>query len=1319
MSNKFIVKVKRIVSSVLAISVLSTAIPMDLAMADEIPQKYPYTLFAASSDEGAISVNASNFCVNGNIATNGTITTEGNMNINGSIGENASESMIYIFEKIDSEFFSSDNVDEHIGEYFLDETNVNINTPTSTTGTVVCTGDININAAFMAFEDVSLNGNVTNMNNSVLFARYGDINIGSQNVNLSGLVYAPFGEVKITAQNLSLNNVVVIADKITFDSPNVNANYSADMASFVGIESGENECLRVDTKNMIHLYGDYYQTGEGFHNLSGILAKPDDVNSFTCTVFDKNGSVIYKKPISPKFHWSSDEIGMLYGDNTVELTVTYYDGEQYTKAIHIACDLFGLSDYISVDEGDDDGDGLNNYLESYFKTDKDNPDTDGDGLSDNVEVYLLSTDPLNWDTDGDGISDADEDADLDGLTNIEEIRIGSSPIDIDSDNDGLKDGEEVFYSTSCNNVDTDGDGISDYDEVYFGTNPLRYDDVNGEFTKSFTATEFCDEYDKAVVPTIELTGNYGSLSSFKMEMRSNDIFINPGVAGYIGNAYSFTVDGSFERAKLTFALNYDYIDNADSEEFEPTIYYLNEETMQLEEVENQMRNDSEVTAELLHFSTYVVLNKREFLSRWNTSFSISEEDFYGGMLGTSYTHKDVLFLIDRSGSMNSSDTNNIKSHVMDDFVDSINSLDRIAVMGFNSSTQNYTSFTSSKDDIFDALNMLSRAGNSGGTNIGVALKNAKNMFSSSNDSANKCIFLITDGDSSDSPSDDFLKELKSQGIRVFTVGLGRLSTRATNELKRISNLTNGQYYYAQQSNSLDSILIEFKSEITVNKDSNQDGIEDYYEYLMSTGEVTTTTNCEIFYGLYDEIMSRGSDFDDDGLKNGDEISVVFIGGVPKVKVKTNPIFNDTDGDDYLDGEEIVMGTNPLAPEDIFILTDLNKVGLKLQADIASDDYINSNFLVMLGERFVDVYLCGGKFNIQEMYRSAMIDYISYYNNMTYGMDCENGTPDEIKALSAALSEMQGCLGLGKHSIDKEYLETINFINTSRKEFNQFRNTKAFKLGINGSRTYYKKWVKQYRARLKTDRNLEKILVKQKAINNAFRGFSMASTILCYASYTVDDALDGITLYVNACNAEQLSGYFRKLSASHHEDVANVAQALAFQLENSWAIVGNTIMDCGLDIFEAYASLKFYDALFGAGFPGIVVGMVLIAFGGIVGDQCSIRLQNTINSNIASEINLVNSTSSMDTHYGHNEDQETIVAVSVDYPREYSDNVLFVILAKCFTERKYLEFVKNGKWFIYKTDQSESLAKNNITQYNNIISKYYNYYIPLDVQLNVS
>lgn len=43
--------------------------------------------------------------------------------------------------------------------------------------------------------------------------------------NLNGLVYAPFGKVDIKAQNLNLNNVIIIADSITINCPNVNANY--------------------------------------------------------------------------------------------------------------------------------------------------------------------------------------------------------------------------------------------------------------------------------------------------------------------------------------------------------------------------------------------------------------------------------------------------------------------------------------------------------------------------------------------------------------------------------------------------------------------------------------------------------------------------------------------------------------------------------------------------------------------------------------------------------------------------------------------------------------------------------------------------------------------------------------------------------------------------------------------------------------------------------------------------------------------------------------------------------------------------------------
>ena len=194
-------------------------------------------MFAASGDEGAITVNAGNFCVNGNVATNGTIVSSGNMNINGIRAEKVDESMIFIFDKIDNRYFSASNVEEHDEDYTLDELNININVPTEVQGEATFTGNININSALKALEDVNLYGEVKNTNDSVIFSKYGNIVIDSQNVNLNGLVYAPFGNVTISAQNLNLNNVVIIAESIVLTCPNVNANNSSDASSFVGSTS--------------------------------------------------------------------------------------------------------------------------------------------------------------------------------------------------------------------------------------------------------------------------------------------------------------------------------------------------------------------------------------------------------------------------------------------------------------------------------------------------------------------------------------------------------------------------------------------------------------------------------------------------------------------------------------------------------------------------------------------------------------------------------------------------------------------------------------------------------------------------------------------------------------------------------------------------------------------------------------------------------------------------------------------------------------------------------------------------------------------------
>ncbi len=89
--------------------------------------------------------------------------------------------------------------------------------------------------------------------------------------------------------------------------------------------------------------------------------------------------------------------------------------------------------------GDRDGDGLSDQQELVIGTNPDNPDTDGDGLLDGEEVLLYGTNPLVRDTDNDGLSDFDE------------VRV---------------------YGTDPRNPDTDGDGCSDGLEVAIGTNPL-------------------------------------------------------------------------------------------------------------------------------------------------------------------------------------------------------------------------------------------------------------------------------------------------------------------------------------------------------------------------------------------------------------------------------------------------------------------------------------------------------------------------------------------------------------------------------------------------------------------------------------------------------------------------------------------------------------------------------------------------------------------------------------------------------------------------------------------------------------------------------
>lgn len=141
-------------------------------------------------------------------------------------------------------------------------------------------------------------------------------------------------------------------------------------------------------------------------------------------------------------------------------------------------------------DSDTDDDGLIDGLEGTLKLDSNhthynNPDTDGDGLGDMQEL-LLGSDPRHTDSDRDMVTDGEEyfkygtsvfnpDQDFDGLTDGEELFwFHTNPFSADSDGDRIGDWMELMvYFTDPMDEDTDNDRLGDYEEIFiYLTNPF-------------------------------------------------------------------------------------------------------------------------------------------------------------------------------------------------------------------------------------------------------------------------------------------------------------------------------------------------------------------------------------------------------------------------------------------------------------------------------------------------------------------------------------------------------------------------------------------------------------------------------------------------------------------------------------------------------------------------------------------------------------------------------------------------------------------------------------------------------------------------------
>lgn len=167
-------------------------------------------------------------------------------------------------------------------------------------------------------------------------------------------------------------------------------------------------------------------------------------------------------PTDDPANWTFDSFDFTAPENAGDFPYIIF--EPFASSFGLGGGYPGLDDVsLTAATVDTDGDGLTDDQEVTLGTDPTNPDTDGDGLWDGDEL-AEGTDPLDQDTDGDGAPDGTDpnpltfdDADADGLSDFMEGQLGTDPYDSDTDDDGLLDGTEVDPATGTDPLDWDSD----------------------------------------------------------------------------------------------------------------------------------------------------------------------------------------------------------------------------------------------------------------------------------------------------------------------------------------------------------------------------------------------------------------------------------------------------------------------------------------------------------------------------------------------------------------------------------------------------------------------------------------------------------------------------------------------------------------------------------------------------------------------------------------------------------------------------------------------------------------------------------------------
>lgn len=725
--------------------------------------------------------------------------------------------------------------------------------------------------------------------------------------------------------------------------------------------------VKIDTSAFIPDEDGVFFIPQDIYSVSGTVQNADKVTGLTYSTNNTFGLDLVSGELTIGESWTIEKLPLLLGYNELTVTAMYDDNTFSSDTVVIACMYEDRMEGLEAAAKDSDSDGLEDYIEAIYGTDPLNPDTDGDGLSDYTELAVLGTDPLKADSDGNGIPDGDEDYDKDGLKNTEEEKLGTLLYGIDSDYDELTDYDEVYvYFTDPLKADTDGDGASDGFEVKNGYDPLKADE-------SFTVEE--EIYVGGTQYELRITAGGENIESLEAVPVSNSDAKYGLISGYLDSAVDFKINGTFDKAELKVYFDESYLE---IEGFEPALYYIDEENQEMVEIPGDWDGVSNYFyVELPHFSTYITLNKTEFIRVWENAIKAH------AITENGETNLNIVFVTDLSGSMSGTKLSTMKNSI-NAFIDVLAPVDKAGLISFTSSSSVLSGLTSDKTFLKQKVNSMSA---SGLTSIYTGINSAVDMLEKNSKGGYNMIIVFTDG--YDEPSTTYdrnyksiVERAKADGYTIHTIGIGTIDSAL---LTRVANETGGSFYYAENASALRDQVTKVQEEIIdYTKDSNGDKIPDWLTKKLCDGELITWMHEPVIICAdYDEIQNDlDGDFDNDGIINGEELVIVTDKDkIVSVRILSDMEDADTDGDSIKDGLEKNYGTNlnfkDLSESDYHRIVTNN--GMYMAA-LTSEDYVNGTWLKF--QLAVGNAVLRFKVSYVEDYKRALIDFINAYNQTT-------------------------------------------------------------------------------------------------------------------------------------------------------------------------------------------------------------------------------------------------------------------------------------------------------------------------------------------------